>query len=352
MFALCYKITSLTFPETFSMDKVPNTLEKRRDMFEWAMSLRFIDFSASNDADAIQTMYRKGENADGMFYRTPATTVIYLPHGATTLPEGSSQNVVYPSGDELRCDDYYSEDKVDIELPRDFKAAKAQYSRTMSTEFGTCVLPYDFHSNADIQAYTLKQEHPTTMYFDEAATVPAHTAFLFQKSGNEENAAFIEGELGGAYNITVKATHDTSVDGPYVTENEVTAQETTATAPVANQTWKAQGYYVNKEIEADENTFYIAQDKFWKATTETTIPAHRATFFGEWYYPQNQSAPSFSIMIAKHNGETTSISALDIDRDEDAASEYYDASGRRHNELQPGLNILRKADGTIVKVLK
>ena len=143
--------------------------------------------------------------------------------------------VVYPSGDELRCDDYYSEDKVDIELPRDFKAARAQYSRTMSTKFGTCVLPYEFHSNSDIQAYTLTQEHPKTMYFEEAATVPAHTAFLFQKLGNAE---FIEGELGGAYNITVKATRDTSSDdGPYEIENNVTAQATAATTPVNNSTW-------------------------------------------------------------------------------------------------------------------
>ena len=233
---------------------------------------------------------------------------------------------------------------MDIELPRAFKAAKAQYSRPeMASKFGTCILPYEFHSNTDIQAYTLTQEHPKTMYFDEATTVPAHTAFLFQKLGNAE---FIEGELDGAHTITVNATRDTSSDdGPYenVYDN-VKAADTF-------QTWKTQGHYVNKVIEANEGTFYIAQDKFWKATTETTIPAHRATFTGEWYYPENQGAPSFSIMLADHNGETTTISALDVDR-EDAAPQYYDASGRRQSELQPGLNIVRKADGTVVKVMR
>ena len=162
----------------------------------------------------------------------------------------------------------------------------------------------------------------------------------------------LEGELDGAYIITVNATRDTSSDdpddpddGPYENEyNNVKAAETF-------QTWKTQGHYVNKVIEANEGTFYIAQDKFWKATTETTIPAHRATFTGEWYYPENQGAPSFSIMLADHNGETTTISALDVDR-EDAAPQYYDASGRRQSELQPGLNIVRKADGTVVKVMR
>ena len=340
MFGQCANLTSLTFPATFSMDNVSTTdYKKRNGMFFGDVKLRYIDFSASNDADAITTIDRGN---DKMFDNVPITTVIYLPHGAAK-PSDNLQNVVYTSGDELLCDDYYSEDKVDIELPRAFKAAKAQYSRTMSTKFGTCVLPYEFHSNSDIQAYTLTQEQPKFMYFDEAATVPAHTAFLFQKLGNAE---FIEGELGGAYNITVNATRDTSSDdGPY--ENvydKVKAADTF-------QTWKTQGHYVNKVIEANEGTFYIAQDKFWKATTETTIPAHRATFTGEWYYPENQGAPSFSIMLADHNGETTTISALDVDR-EDAAPQYYDASGRRQSELQPGLNIVRKADGTVVKVMR
>ena len=341
MFMNWSKMTSYTFPKDFKV------ASSKSNIFYDNSSLRFIDFYASDDFNGIATVDRsEGE----MFYAIPATTVIYLPHGVTNKPSsGELQNVVYTNGTELHCDDYYSEDKVDIELPRDFLAAKAQYSRTMSTEFGTCILPYDFHSNSDIQAYTLTQEHPETMYFEEAATVPAHTAFLFQKKGNAE---FIEGELGGAYSITVNATRDTSSDdGPYEVDNPVTAQATAATTPVENSTWKAQGYYINQVIPANENTFYIAQDKFWKATTETTIPAHRATFNGTWYYQENQNAPSFSIMLASHNGETTRISALDVDR-EDAAPEYYDASGRRHNELQPGLNIVRKADGTVVKVMK
>jgi len=339
MFGQCHKMTSLTFPATFSMDNVSTTnYKKRNGMFFGDVKLRYIDFSASNDADAITTIDRGN---DKMFDNVPITTVIYLPHGAAK-PSGNLQNVVYTSGDELLCDDYYSEYKVDIELPYSFKAAKAQYSRPeMSNKFGTCILPYEFHSNTDIQAYTLTQEHPKSMYFDEAATVPAHTAFLFQKLGNAE---FIEGELGGAYNIIVNETRDTSVGDPYTHNYDVKVEETT-------QIWTTKGYYVNEEIAADNGTFYIAQDKFWKATTETTIPAHRATFCGAWYYQENQGAPSFSIMLASHNGETTSISALDIDR-EDAAPEYFDASGRRQNEPQPGLNIVRKADGTVVKMMR
>ena len=345
MFGQCANLTSLTFPATFSMDNVSTTdYKKRNGMFFGDVKLRYIDFSASNDADAITTIDRGN---DKMFDNVPITTVIYLPHGAAK-PSGDLQNVVYTSGSELRCDDYYSEDKTgnnsfynEIELPYSFQTNRAQYSRTMSTKFGTCVLPYEFHSNSNIQAYTLTQEHPATMYFEEADVVPAHTSFLFQKLGNAE---FIEGELGGDYNITVNATHDTSVDGPYTHNYDVKAEETT-------QIWTTKGYYVNKVIDADNGTFYIAQDKFWKATTETTIPPHRATFCGAWYYPESQGAPSFSIMIADHNGGATRISALDIDR-EDAAPDYFDASGRRHNEPQPGLNIVRKADGTVVKMMR
>ena len=48
-------------------------------------------------------------------------------------------------------------------------------------KYGTIILPYDFTSNDDIQCYVLTQEHPKTMYFVEATTVPAHTPFLYEK---------------------------------------------------------------------------------------------------------------------------------------------------------------------------
>ena len=344
----CQNLTSITFGSDFSMDKVTSE-SKKKMMFKDCTKLRYIDFHASNNADAITTVNRtSGSNT--MFDGTPATTVIYLPHGAVKLASGNEQNVVYTDGETLKCEDYYSEDKVDIELPRDFQAKKAQYSRpTMTRKFGTCILPYAFHSNSDIQAYTLNEEHRETMYFVETDIVPAHTPFLFQKLGT---AAFIENEgTTDSYDITVKATKDTKVEGPYLLEDYYTIDATTGSTPDATGLkWSTRGYYINETVSQENGWFYIAQDKFWEMQSNITMYPHRAMFGGSLYYTTGSGAPSFNIVIAGHNGNTTRIDASDIDR-EDGEATYYDAQGRRIPELRPGLNIVRTSDGIVRKVM-
>ena len=347
----CSNLASITFGPNFSMDKVTSESNKKQ-MFSGCSMLRYIDFHASNDVDAITTVNRTA-NSNTMFAGTPATTVIYLPHDAAKLESGNKQNVVYTDdtdGTTLKCEDYYSEDKVDIELPRDFQAKKAQYSRpTMTRKFGTCILPYAFHSNSDIQAYTLNEEHRETMYFVETDIVPAHTPFLFQKLGT---AAFIENEgTTDSYDITVKATKDTKVEGPYLLEDYYTIDATTGSTPDATGLkWSTRGYYINETVSQENGWFYIAQDKFWEMQSNITMYPHRAMFGGSLYYTTGSGAPSFNIVIAGHNGNTTRIDASDIDR-EDGEATYYDAQGRRIPELRPGLNIVRTSDGSVRKVM-
>lgn len=331
------------------MDKVTSESYKGK-MFSGCTNLRYIDFYASDDADAITKVNRRSTSSNNtMFAGTPATTVIYLPHGAAKVTSGT-QNVVYTDGETLKCEDYYSEDKVDIELPRDFQAKKAQYSRpSMTRKFGTCILPYAFHSNSAIQAYTLNEEHLNDMYFEEADVVPAHTPFLFQKLGT---AAFIENEsTTDSYDITVKATKDTKVGGPYLLEDYYTIDATTGSTPDATGLkWSTRGYYINETVTQENGWFYIAQDKFWEMQSNITMYPHRAMFGGSLYYTTGSGAPSFNIVIAGHNGNTTRIDASDIDR-EDGEATYYDAQGRRIPELHQGLNIVRTSDGSVRKVM-
>ena len=362
----CQNLTSITFGSDFSMDKVTSE-SKKKMMFKGCTKLRYIDFYASNNADAITTVNRtSGSNT--MFDGTPATTVIYLPRGAVKLASGNEQNVVYTDGETLKCEDYYSEDKVDIELPRDFKAKKAQYSRPSmqaARKYGTCILPYAFHSNSDIQAYTLSEEHPETMYFVEADIVPAHTPFLFQKLGS---AQFImNGSTTDSYDITVHKTHDTSVSAPSPLPDGKTAKDygpyspddpyvidakdhVGATPEETGLSWTTKGYYVSDAVGPDDQTFYIAQDKFWLTQGSVTLPPHRATFCGTLHYTTGSGAPSFSISIGRSDGSTTRIDASDIDR-EDVEATYYDAQGRRIPELRQGLNIVRTSDGIVRKVM-
>ena len=349
MFARCSNLTNLTFGKDFSMDNVTSA----REMFGICSKLRYIDFYKSDDTDAITSVVRNG-TFDNVFYRTPATTVIYLPHGSQYVTD--AQNVVYSyNGDEtdLRCPEYYSEDKVDIELPRDFKTHKAIYQRTMANNYGSVILPYDFTTNDYVQAYTLDEEHTETMYFRDTQTVPAHTPFAFnvKQKGSGNVVDFTMADSSNSFGITVKATHTTHPDE--------TGWDGVAGAPYSSNTnltgWTAKGYYVNQTIEKTDPLYsdlhYIAGEKFYKAAGETLIfPPHRVTFHGTWTKGNTSSGAKSFVFAASDDEVVTAIEEAETRQTLRDAEAIYDLAGRRQHETQKGVNIVRMKDGSVKKV--
>ena len=353
MFQGCNGLKSLTFGENFATKSLlGSSTYYALNMFV-GMNARFIDFSNSTYTNNVITEVNR---SSGMFRNVPNTAVIYLPKDTPAPTSGDTQNVVYTKDGELVCEDYYSEDKVDIELPHDFKTKKAQYSRTMSRKYGTVILPYDFTSNDDIQCYTMTQEHTKTMYFVPTQTVPAHTPFLFEKKSSGDKASFIMEDAN--YGITVKATKDTETDGPYeVTYENIKAQEKVGSADGQTMTWKTRGYYVNQTVADYSNTYYIASDKFYLADGELTLYPHRATFVGSWNYElsgDDADAPFLNVGIIGADGEEqelTAIESAELFNTVNGISAIFDAQGRRLQQLQPGLNIVHMEDGTVRKVM-
>ena len=80
---------------------------------------------------------------------------------------------------------------------------------------------------------------------------------------------------------------------------------------------------------------------FYSVTANTTISANTA------YVPQAQTIliNISSLDNAAADVEEVTRSSLDVKR-------IYDLQGRRLQQIQPGLNIIRYADGRTVKVLK
>ena len=333
----CSGLTSLTFGSGFNTESISYT-SNVSSMFSNDNRLRYIDFYASTDVDAITS-----SNYSSMFSNIPATTVVYLPAGSSEVT--SQQNVVYTDGTELKCPKYYSMDKVDIEFPRTFKTNTAEYTRTMSNTYGSVVLPYAFTSNDDIQAYTLQSEKSGAMYFVDEETVPAHTPFAFKKLGN---ADFTMTDESGNFGIIVNATRDTQ-DSPYTSDYtvDITGKSTT-------YTWGTKGYYVQQEVSDYSDAFYIASDKFYRADGTLTMYPHRVTFHGAWQLGNGSSSNSarfYEITTGEHE-IATAIEAAEVRKTEREAAAIYDAQGRRHQQLQHGMNIIRMQDGTIRKVVK
>ena len=360
MFSRCYSLISATFGKNFSTDGLTSDTGTSL-MFDYCHRLRYIDFFASDDTNAITSVDRTSNAL--MFSHIPATTVIYLPHGSQTVTD--QQNVVYSYGgneNDLRCPEYFSKDKdwiqtgpgnqensyIDIEFPRDFKTNKAIYTRTMSNNYGSVILPYAFTTNDNVQAYTLDEEHTETMYFRDTQTVPAHTPFAFKKLGD---ADFTMTDDTGNFGITVKATHTTHPEETGWDGNKGTPY-TTATNLGG---WTAKGYYVNQTVENTDPLYsdlhYIAGEKFYKANGETlTFPPHRVTFHGTWK-KGNPSAGAKSFVFAASDDEViTAIEEAETRQTLRDAAAIYDLAGRHQHEAQKGLNIVRMSDGSVRKV--
>ena len=357
MFNGCIGLTSLTFGENLITASCTNFSE----MFDGCSKMRFLDFYASND-DNTHAFKEANLNRNGASYTVlfgkedsglPLTTVIYMPHGIsksdytnyTDLP-----NLVFNDGGTLKAANYYSEDKVDIELPREFKTAKAEYSRTMNaaTQYGTVILPYEFTTNESVQAYLLRAEHTGTMWYEEVESVPAHTPFFYsKKTASDTNVNF--NKTVANYGITVAATHTTS--------NAEDGQPYDAASGMDG--WTTKGYYITETVDARSgNTYYISGDKFWRATGTLKMYPHRVTYQGQWQYdPDATEAPAMLNVITMGADDlpsevSTAIEAAHLRSLQQNARDIYDAQGRRQSELKSGLNIVRMANGTTVKIVK
>ena len=357
MFSNCSGLTSVTFGENFTTASCTNF----SNMFKSCGKMRYLDFYASNDdnthAFKEANLNRNGASSTVLFgnggYGLPLTTVIYMPHGIsksdytnyTDLP-----NLVFNDGGTLKAANYYSEDKVDIEFPREFKTTKAEYSRTMNaaTQYGTVILPYEFTTNESVQAYLLRAEHTGTMWYEEVESVPAHTPFFYsKKTASDTNVNF--NKTVANYGITVEATHTTS--------NAEDGQPYDAASGMDG--WTTKGYYITETVDARSgNTYYISGDKFWRATGTLKMYPHRVTYQGQWQYdPDATEAPAMLNIITMGADDlpsevSTAIEAAHLHSLQQNARDIYDAQGRRQSELKSGLNIVRMADGTTVKIVK
>ena len=338
MFYKCEALNGIKFGKDFDMGA---SIGNQNDMFFKCNGLRYIDFYASDDTDAITAVNRTW----GTFNNVPTTTVIFLPHGSNDVTDVT--NVVYSYGGdqtELRCPTYYSEDKKSIEFPHDFKANKAVYKRTMSNTYGSAILPYAFTTNENIQAYIQDWETRYIMHFKDTETVPAHTPFAFKKLADGTTADFTMTDDSNNFGITVKATRSTR---PTETtwDGNAGAPYTDSSTAVQVDGWTTRGYYVTQYLDDWADTYYIAGDKFYKADGQITVTPHRVSF-----HNPNALAAMFSIDITEDE-IVTAIKEAELRKDIADAQTIYDAAGRQVSQPQKGLNIIRMADGSVKKVI-
>lgn len=200
---------------------------------------------------------------------------------------------------------YYSDDT--------FVATKATYSRGVTNDWGTMILPFNYQvSAATANCYQLSaltgEGNEQKLVLSPLTEVDAYVPVFFKRA---ESAAIV------------------AVEGENVTVTKTTKKDLKMSAPTVED-WTLKGAIeasvidVKSEEWVGKNVYYISNNKFWHATGKVNISPFRAYLEG----PALTSSQAIGLMV--DDGEATGIMSIEngkliIDSEADA---WYSLDGR------------------------
>ena len=196
------------------------------------------------------------------------------------------------------------------------------YTRTMTSNWGTLVLPYSL---------TLTGNEPYRLYA------------IDNMEGEELVLKQLEGEVAAGTPCVVKRN---------CTESELTFDANDATLNMAIETQNVggmtfSGTYWTKDVNSG---YVISKNSFWNVEelkNSSSVKGVKVRPFRAWLDGTSANAPAKLSM--RIDGSTTGIDAIDALNDAEAA--YYDLSGKRLDEPQRGVNIVRMKSGKTMKII-
>ena len=391
MFCKCRDLSSLDV-SGFNTEKVTDMSE----MFYECISLKLLDVAKFNIANvkSMSNMFNNCQNLaslnvtnfntanvtnmQGMFSGCPALTTIYASDKFVTgqVTDGSNMfsncinlkgfidnknnsdktdhtyanyktgyftKLVGKNGDEkigaagetLATDNLVLDDNKDFVAYEPFAAKAASYSRTINagTTWATLCLPFEVSlDNQNFRAFKLlsADEGTGTVELEEIeANIAAGTPVIIKMKDGATELKFTEADKEIAKDVQ--------------------------TAETANGNYQLQGIYTKKEFSKDtDNNCYIVKGA--KLMNPAKLLGTSTEFVGSKpfraYMADNSSAPAagarmFSISVG---GSTTAIEQLESTADSKA--EYYDLQGRRLQNLQKGVNIVKRGGKTMKVIIK
>ena len=362
MFEDCNKLSSLDL-SNFNTTKVKDM----SSMFKNCQVLSSLDLSNFNTT--------KVENMSGMFSGCSTLQTIYVSDnfvvtgitdenykkdlftGCEALPEygdaktssdyanyktGYFTKLVVRNGDErygikgettqLTVDNLVLADNKDFVAYDPFKATAASYNRTINTTWATLCLPFEVSLDGkNFRAFELGSVSNNEVVLKELNTIiPAGTPVIIKMNDVETQLNFTEADKEIANEVKTAAT----ADGNY----------------------QLQGLYTQKEFskDVDNNCYIVKGNKLMNPAMllEKTKVQKVASKPFRAYMVEKSSAPAagakiFSIAIG---GGTTAIDNLNTIANDKA--EYYDLQGKRLNEPQKGINIVKRGNKTMKVIIK
>ena len=309
MFSGCSTLTTIYVNDKFVIDKVTNGSY----MFEYCTNLK--DYAPSKK-DHNYANYKTG----------------YF----TKLVGKNGDEKIGAVGEPLATDNLVLDDDKDFVAYEPFAAKAASYSRTINagTTWGTLCLPFEVSLDGqNFRAFKLlsADEGTETVELEEIKTnIEAGTPVIIKMKDGATKLDFSE-------------------------ENKAIANEV-MTAEAANSNYQLQGLYTQKMFskDTDNNCYIVKGDKLMNPAKllDKTTTEHVGSKPFRAYMVDNSSAPAagarmFSISVG---GSTTAIEQLETTADSKA--EYYDLQGRRLQNLQKGMNIVKRGGKTMKVIIK
>ena len=235
-----------------------------------------------------------------------------------SLPEGISKSIGAQKTVSL-SDDSYISDKASGTVN------EISYTRKMSSDWGTLVLPYPLTltGNEPYRLYSIDNMTGEELVLKQLeGVVAAGTPCVVKRNGSEAELTF--GNNKAKLNMAI---NDQLMDG-----------------------MNFSGTYWTKDVT---NGYIIAKDCFWsveKLKGVGSVTAVKVGPFRAWLDGTSANAPAQLSM--RIDDSTTGINAAEaLDALNDAEAEYYDLSGKRLDEPQKGVNIVRMKSGKTKKII-
>ena len=341
MFKGCSALTSLDLTN-FNTAKV----ESMENMFNGCSALTTIyvsDKFVTSQVTYSDDMFNGCKSLKGFIEHINNTDKTN--HNYANYTTGYFTKLVVKNGDErygitgettqLTVDNLALADNKDFVAYEQFAAKDASYSRTINTTWATLCLPFEVSlTDQHFRAFKLlsADEGTNTVELEELKTsIAAGTPVIIKMK---------DGETQLKFSVANKAI-----------AKDVQTSET------ANGNYQLQGLYTQKEFskDADNNCYIVKGDKLMNPAMllEKTKVQKVASKPFRAYMVDNSSAPTAGakmFSIGFDNDGTTAIDSLNTIADDNAT--YYDLQGKRLNEPQKGINIVKRNGKTMKVIIK
>ena len=317
IFKNCSNLTTIYASENFAFG---SGLKNGADMFLGCDKLKgFIEYNKNTDTDKNNSKFAN--------YKTGYFTKLVGKNG---------DEKIGAVGEILTAENLTLNDDKDFVAYEPFAAKAASYNRTMKegTTWATLCLPFGVSlANQNFRAFKLlsADDVTETVELEEIETnIAAGTPVIIKMKDGAKSLSISEADKAIAKDVQNSET--------------------------ANGNYQLQGLYTQKEFskDADNNCYIVKGDKLMNPAK--LLEATATEFVGSKpfraYMVDNSSAPAagarmFSISVG---GSTTAIEQLETTADSKA--EYYDLQGRRLQDLQKGINIVKRGGKTMKVIIK